>query len=58
MTGGEIDSYTGDMANWICSNKEDVQQMVGEWFQHHTAEDYTIYPNTIAPGGRIVEVDH
>ena len=57
MTGGEIDNYTGDMANWICSSKEDVQQMVGEWFQSHTAEDYTIYPNTIAPGGRIIEVE-
>ena len=57
MTGGEIDSYTGDMANWICSCKEDVQQLVGEWFQSHTADDYTVYPNTIAPGGRIVEVE-
>ncbi|MBQ9032434.1 MAG: bifunctional metallophosphatase/5'-nucleotidase [Parasporobacterium sp.] len=57
MTGGEIDNYTGDMANWICSCKEDVQQLVGSWFQNHTAENYTVYPNTIAPGGRIVEVE-
>ena len=57
MTGGEIDSYTGDMANWVCGSKEDVQQMIGDWFQSHTAEDYTVYPNTVAPGGRIVEVE-
>ena len=56
MTGGEIDSYTGDMADWICHDKSEVQQMVGDWFQSHGPEDYTIYPNTIAPGGRIVEV--
>ena len=57
MTGGEIDNYSGDMANWVCGSKEDVQQMVGDWFQSHTADDYTIYPNTIAPGGRIVEME-
>ena len=57
LTGGEIDSYTGDMANWICSDKEQVQQLVGDWFQNHTEDDYTIYPNTIAPGGRVVEVE-
>jgi 2',3'-cyclic-nucleotide 2'-phosphodiesterase (5'-nucleotidase family) len=56
MTGGEIDSYTGDMADWICHDKTEVQQMVGDWFQSHGPEDYTVYPNTIAPGGRIVEV--
>ena len=57
MTGGEIDSYTGDMANWICHDKVEVQDMVAEWFQSHTADDYTIYPNTVAPDGRVVEVD-
>ena len=57
MTGGEIDNYQGDMANWICSNKEEVQQMIGTWFQNHTEEDYTVYPNTIAPGERIVVVE-
>lgn len=57
MTGGEIDNYQGDMANWICSNKEEVQQMIGAWFQNHTEEDYTVYPNTIAPGERIVVVE-
>jgi len=54
MTGGEIDSYDGDMANWICGCKEDVQQLVGSWFENHTADDYTIYPNTIAPDQRVV----
>jgi len=57
MTGGEIDSYTGDMANWICHDKTEVQQLAADWFQSHTANDYTIYPNTVAPDGRIVEVD-
>lgn len=57
MTGGEIDNYTGDMADWICHDKTEVQEMVGEWFQNHTEEDYTVYPNEIAPAGRIVEVD-
>lgn len=57
MSGGEIDSYTGDMADWICHDKTEVQQLVGDWFQAHTEDDYTIYPNTIAPAGRIVEVD-
>ena len=57
MTGPEIDSYTGDMSNWVCTCKEEVQQLVGEWFQNHTAEEYTIYPNEIAPAGRIVPVE-
>ena len=56
MTGGEIDSYTGDMANWICHDKTEVQALVGDWFQSHGPADYTVYPNTIAPAGRIVEV--
>lgn len=57
MTGGEIDSYTGDMANWICHDKTEVQQLVADWFQSHTADDYTVFPNTVAPDGRIVEVE-
>ncbi len=57
MTGGEIDSYTGDMANWICHDKTEVHELVSDWFESHTADDYTIYPNTIAPAGRIVEVE-
>jgi len=57
ITGGEIDSYTGDMANWICHDKTEVQQLVADWFQSHTADDYTIFPNTVAPDGRIVEVE-
>ena len=57
MTGGEIDSYTGDMADWICHDKGEVQQLVGEWFQNHTEDDYTIYPNTVAPDNRIVPVE-
>ena len=57
MTGGEIDSYTGDMANWICHDKGEVQQLVGDWLASHTEDDYTIYPNEVAPGGRIVQVD-
>lgn len=57
MTGGEIDSYTGDMADWICHDKTEVQELVAGWFQTHTEDDYTVYPNEIAPGGRIVEVD-
>lgn len=56
MTGGEIDDYTGDMANWICHDKTEVHTLVAEWFENHTAEDYTIYPNTVAPGGRIKEI--
>ena len=56
MSGGEIDSYTGDMANWICHDKTEVQALVGDWFQSHTADDYTIFPNTVAPDGRIVAV--
>ena len=56
MTGGEIDSYTGDMANWICHDKTEVQQLVGQWFQSHTDADYTVYPNTVAPAGRILAV--
>ena len=56
MTGGEIDSYTGDMANWICHDKTEVHELVSAWFQSHTAEDYTVYPNAVAPDGRIVEV--
>lgn len=57
MTGGEIDSYTGDMANWICGDKTEVQTMVADWLAAHTAEDYTILPNEVAPGGRIVQVE-
>ena len=57
MTGGEIDSYTGDGANWICADKTEVQDLVADWLQNHTADDYTIYPNTVAPGGRIVQVE-
>jgi len=45
------------MANWICHDKTEVQQLAADWFQSHTANDYTIYPNTVAPDGRIVEVD-
>ena len=57
MTGPEIDSYTGDMANWICTCKEEVQQLAGEWLQSHSSDEYTIYPNEVAPDGRIVPVD-
>ncbi len=56
MTGGEIDNYTGDGANWICGDKTAVQEMVGSWFMSHTAEDYMILPNTVAPDGRVVEI--
>ena len=56
MTGGEIDSYTGDMADWICHDKTEVQNMVADWLAEHTADDYTILPNEVAPDGRIVEV--
>ena len=57
MTGGEIDSYTGDMANWICHDKTEVQSMVADWLAAHTEDDYTIYPNEVAPGGRIVQIN-
>ncbi len=57
MTGGEIDSYTGDGANFICADKGEVQELVGDWLALHTADDYTILPNTVAPDGRIVAVD-
>lgn len=56
MTGGEIDSYTGDEANWICHDKTEVQSMVADWLAAHTTDDYTIYPNEVAPAGRIVAV--
>lgn len=56
MTGGEIDNYTGDMANWICHDKTEVQNLVANWLAAHTAEDYTILPNEIAPDGRITAV--
>ena len=56
MTGGEIDSYTGDGANWVCHDKTEVQTLVFDWLSEHTADDYTILPNEVAPGGRIVEV--
>ena len=56
MTGGEIDNYTGDMHEWICSDKSEVQQMVYDWFVSHTEDDYTILPNTVAPDGRVVAV--
>ena len=55
MTGGEIDNYTGDMANWICHDKTEVQKLVADWFQSHGPESYVVYPNTVAPGGRIVQ---
>ena len=57
MTGGEIDNYTGDMHEWICSDKSEVQQMVYDWFVSHTEDDYTILPNTVAPDGRVVQID-
>ena len=57
MTGPEIDSYTGDQANWICHNKEEVQQLVADWLLNHAADEYTIYPNEVAPDGRIVPVE-
>ena len=57
MTGPEIDSYTGDQENWICHNKEEVQQLVADWLLNHTADEYTIYPNEVAPNGRIVPVE-
>ena len=56
MTGGEIDSYTGDQADWICHDKVEVQELVASWLSSHTADDYTILPNTVAPDGRIVAV--
>lgn len=54
MTGGEIDSYTGDQANWLCHDKTEVQTLVADWFQNHSDADYTVFPNTVAPDGRIV----
>ncbi len=57
MTGGEIDSYTGDYANWICHDKTEVQQLVSDWFDSHTPDDYTVLPNTVAPDGRIVPAE-
>jgi len=52
MTGGEIDSYTGDQANWICHDKTEVQTLVADWFKTHT--DYMVFPNTVAPDGRVI----
>ena len=57
MTGGEIDSYTGDMANWICHDKTEVQALVGDWLAAHTEADYTILPNVPAPDGRITQIN-
>ncbi len=57
LSGDEADNYTGDMANWIIHDREELHALVEEWFRSHTAEDYTVYPNTVAPAGRIVAVD-
>ena len=57
LSGDEADDYTGDMANWIIHDRDELHAMVEEWFLSHGVEDYTIYPNTVAPAGRIVEVE-
>jgi 2',3'-cyclic-nucleotide 2'-phosphodiesterase (5'-nucleotidase family) len=55
LTGGEIDNWTGSTDNWICTDKTEVQELVTNYFLTHTeGVDYTIYPNTVAPNGRIV----
>ena len=61
-TGGEIDSWNAANdnqpgENWICNDRVEVQNLAFNWLKDHTADDYTIYPNTVAPGNRIVEVD-
>ncbi len=56
LSGDAADNYTGDMANWITHDREELHALVEDWFRDHTTEDYTVYPNTVAPAGRIVAV--
>ena len=43
--------------NFVTEDLTETQEMVGGWFQNHTADDYTILPNTVAPDGRIVPAE-
>ena len=43
--------------NFVTEELSETQEMVGNWFQTHTADDYTVYPNTVAPAGRIVPAE-
>lgn len=56
LAGDEADNYTGDMANWIVHDQSELHALVENWFRSHGPEDYTVYPNTVAPDGRLVEV--
>ena len=54
LTGEEANNYTGDEANWIVHDQPELQALVENWFRSHGPEDYTVYPNTVAPAGRVV----
>lgn len=54
LTGDEADNYTGDGANWIVHDQTELHALVENWFRSHGTEDYTVYPNTVAPAGRVV----
>ncbi len=50
--------YTGDASLTICEDQAAVQEMIREYLSKHEAgKDYTFYPNTVAPDGRVVEID-
>ena len=56
LTGGEIDAWTGSTESWLCSDKTEVQELVANYLStHEQGVDYVIYPNTVAPAGRIVD---
>ena len=56
LTGGEIDAWTGSTESWLCSDKTEVQELVADYLStHEQGVDYVIYPNTVAPAGRIVD---
>ena len=42
----------------ICDDLSETQEMVGDYFQtHEQGVDYVIYPNTVAPDGRVAPVE-
>ena len=56
LTGGEIDAWTGSTDSWLCADKTEVQELVADYLStHEQGVDYVIYPNTVAPAGRIVD---
>lgn len=49
--------WEGEEADLFCKDQDEVKELV-HWYleTHELGKDYTIYPNTIAPDNRIVEV--